>query len=170
MLLHTSCVVLVIWTESNLSFVSCRNVYINFPQSCQISWTLRGWVLNVCSLALLRLRFCHGSYQLHYVAVNNVARVCLIGHHSWHFILICAHCWRFVSVSLLGSDRDHAEVSENQAADLCQRVSEAVPVCCLFSFSILTLHFLFGFYSHSWAMIEETRSETNCVAASDDGH
>lgn len=101
--------------ESNLKCLSCRSVWTNFPKSCQSSWTLRGWVLSP-----VKSRFSSA------VESGQTSRQHALGH-IWYLAVICARRDGSVSVSstlFLGSDWDHTEVSQDEAAELCQRVSE----------------------------------------------
>lgn len=81
-----------IWwhSESNLRFLSCRNVWTNFPEGCLISWRHRGWV---CLCRLLLIASAHSfhssrdTYQLQYVVKQGCSRLSISLHLTFHSYL-----------------------------------------------------------------------------------
>lgn len=137
-------------TASNLRCLSCRSVWTNFPKSCPSSWRLRGWVRLSWSISTLII--------VQYVVVwsDKAAEAHCWMRYFWHLAVACAlHVIDLsLPVSLSGSDWDHTEVSEVEAAELCQRVSELL---CL-------LHLIF--VSHSATFLRLSHSAASLPSVS----
>lgn len=107
--------------ESNLTSLSCRSVWAHFPKSCLLSWRLRGWVYLTRQFPLQSWHLSSAADPCGQEPLRLAVELIAFDISQLSPVLTV---W-FVSVffPLLGSDWDHTEVSQNEAAELCQRVS-----------------------------------------------
>lgn len=82
----------------------------------RLSGPLIHYLLHTVSILVMRLISCS-------MWSNKAAAHCII-HCLWHLKAIYGNMLACVSCHLVGSYRHHAEVSEDEAAELCERVSE----------------------------------------------